>query len=255
VSLRHVLRRRDGLSAAERARMLELMQLCYDNVDAARFHQDLDNKQHVITLVNDGGELMGFSTIRIAEELLDGRRVDILFSGDTVIHPDNWGTKALQKGFLAFVLRHKLAHPRRPLYWLLLSKGYKTYLLLTNNFPTSFPRTGYAPSSSLRALRDRVATAWWGREYDATTELLRFEVPRDRVKHGVAPVDPETRGNADVAFFLEKNPRWSEGDELVCLALIDWGLPVRFTWKQVRRMFPSRALAAPAAERSPRRLS
>ena len=148
-ALRHVLRSRASLSDAEQARMLSLMQLCYDNVDPTRFVADLANKRDVIVLVDGDGTIMGFSTVRIAEEMLEGRRVDILFSGDTVIHPDCWGAKALQWGFLAYTLRHKLRRPWRPLYWLLLSKGYKTYLLLTNNFPTAFPRRGHAAPAPL----------------------------------------------------------------------------------------------------------
>jgi hypothetical protein len=235
-ALRHVLRSRASLTDSERARMLSLMQLCYDNVDPARFRSDLENKRDVIVLVDGDGTIMGFSTVRIAEEMLDGRRVDILFSGDTVIHPDCWGAKALQWGFLAYTLRHKLRRPWRPLYWLLLSKGYKTYLLLTNNFPTAFPRRAHAAPDSLVALRNKVATDWWGSEYDASTEILTWADARDRVRSGVAALDAQTLAHPDIAWFVEKNPRWSEGQELVCFAEIDFALGARWIAKTVRRM-------------------
>lgn len=243
--LRFTLRRRDSLDAAARARMLELMELCYENVDAARFAEDLDAKHHVIMLLDGAGTLQGFSTIRMATETLGGRPVDVLFSGDTVIHPDHWGAKALQRGFIAFALAHKLRHPRRRLFWLLLSKGYKTYLLLTNNFPSAFPRVDVTPPAQLRALRDRIACAWWGHEYDPATELLRFTVPRDHVRTAVAALDPAARRHADVAYFLDKNPRWAQGDELVCLAEIDLLLPWRFFTKDLGRRLrsPGNALA------------
>ena len=209
MKLRHRIVKREALDDAARARMLELMQLCYENVEPARFFSDLDNKQHVMLVVDEHGRLQGFSTIRVAEEQLDGRRVDILFSGDTVVHPDCWGAKALQRGFIEFSVRHKLKHPWRPLYWLLLSKGYKTYLLLANNFPHAFPSRASSSSPvapGLRALRDRIATQWWGADYDAAAEVVRFAVARDRVKTGVAPIDPGTLAAPDVAFFVEKNP-------------------------------------------------
>ena len=249
-SLRHSLRARASLLEPERQRMLALMQLCYDNVDATRFFLDLDAKRDVIILrdvspdvsrdassdvSSDASAIMGFSTVRIAEELCQGRRVDILFSGDTVIHPDCWGAKALQWGFLEYTLRHKLKNPWRPLYWLLLSKGYKTYLLLTNNFPTAFPRRQTNPPAPLRSLRDKVATQWWGSDYDVTTEVVRFAASRDRVRHGVAALDPSTLAHPDVAFFVDRNPRWAEGDELVCFAEIDFALAARWLVKTVRR--------------------
>ena len=238
--LRHRILRRDRIDDATRARMFELMQLCYENVDRARFDHDLDEKHHVIFLVDERGDVMGFSTIRIANETLDERRVDILFSGDTVVHPDCWGAKALLSGVRAFTIKHKLRRPWRPLYWLLLSKGYKTYLLLANNFPTAFPRRQTAPdrkppSPSLIALRDRLASAWWGHDYSASTSVLRFAIARDRVKQGVAPIGAETSANEDVAFFVENNPRWADGDELVCMAEIDFMLGVRWFSKQLRR--------------------
>lgn len=243
-TLKHVLRPRESLNDVERARMLSLMQLCYDNVDPARFHSDLENKRDVIVLVDDDGTIMGFSTVRIAEELLDGRRVDILFSGDTVIHPDCWGAKALQWGFLAYTLRHKLRRPWRPLYWLLLSKGYKTYLLLTNNLPTAFPRRAHVAPDSLVALRNKVANDWWGSEYDATTEILTWADARDRVRSGVAALDAQTLAHPDIAWFVEKNPRWSEGQELVCFAEIDFALGARWIAKTVRRMGGKKKRAA-----------
>jgi hypothetical protein len=248
VSLRQSIVARAQLGAQDRERMFALMALCYDNVERERFLADLDHKHSVIVMRDRAGVLQGFSTIRMAQEQLEGRRVKIMFSGDTVIHPDHWGTKALQRGFLSFVMREKLREPRVPLYWLLLSKGYRTYLLLTNNFPVSFPRRDYTPSSALVALRDRVARAWWGDEYDVTTEILRFTTPRDRVKAGVAPVDTALLENADIAFFLTKNPGAPQGDELVCLAEVDFGLPVRFTLKQLGRLL--RPLTGPLRART-----
>lgn len=249
-ALRHSLRARASLSTDERARMLALMQLCYDNVDPDRFFIDLDNKRDVIVLLDPAqrgaSAIMGFSTVRIAEEELQGRRVDILFSGDTVIHPDCWGAKALQWGFLAYTLRHKLKSPWRPLYWLLLSKGYKTYLLLTNNFPTAFPRRSAAPPAPLRALRDKVAVQWWGGDYDLASEVVRFAQARDRVRNGVAALDPATLVHPDVAFFVERNPRWADGDELVCFAEIDFALGVRWINKTMRRAFRLSPTTSPA---------
>jgi hypothetical protein len=253
--LRHRIVRRADLDEETRARMFELMQLCYDNIDRARFFADLDAKRDVIALIDDHRpeglrhQLMGFSTVRIARERLRGRDVDILFSGDTVIHPDCWGAKALQSGFLAYTVKHKLRRPWRPLYWLLLSKGYKTYLLLANNFPTAFPRRDtapdrIAPAHDLVQLRDRLASSWWPNEFDAASGIVRFA--RDRVKNGVAPIDPETLAHPDVAFFVENNPRWADGDELVCFAEIDFALGVRWFAKQARRTFGGSRTLAPA---------
>ena len=201
--------------------MLELMHLGYENVNDERFVRPPE-QQHVIFLVDESGRVQGFSP-SASPKRRSGKRVDILFSGDTVVHPDWWGSKALQNAFLSFTVRHKRKNPRRRLYWLLVSMSYKTYLLLTNNFPTAFPRRATTPPPSLIALRDRVAHAWWGSEYDERSEILRFAVPRDRVKHGAArsilrrsrtPTSPTS--SAESAMGRRR--------ELVCFAEIDFGL-------------------------------
>ncbi len=234
-ALRHSVVARAQLSAVDRGRMLALMQLCYDDVDAQRFSADLDNKHYVIVVHDSGGALCGFSTVRMTRELLDGRPVQMMFSGDTVLHPDHWGSKIMQRGFVRFVLRAKMRAPTLPLYWLLLSKGYRTYLLLANNFPTALPRHDQSPPPALVELRDRVAFAWWGSQYDASAQVLRYQGAHDRVKQGVAPIDAQLMAHPDIGFFARMNPHHARGDELVCLALIDVWLPARFFVKQLRR--------------------
>src|SRR5262245_52304744 len=92
--------RQHTLSGETRARMLALMQLCYEGMDAERFHRDLARKQHVILLLDRAtGELVGFSTIQVQQERVGGDVADVLFSGDTVLHPDYWGQKALDAAF------------------------------------------------------------------------------------------------------------------------------------------------------------
>ena len=208
---------RASLGVDERARMLALMHACYDGVDDARFAADLDDKQSVIVLRDARGGLVGFSTLKVYEEEHDGRRVDVVFSGDTVIDPAHWGSKALQTAFGWYCLARLLRRPLRPLYWLLLSKGFRTYLLAVNYFPRTFPKRGATPPSSLIALRDRIAGRQWPDAYDAARGVLRFPEQRERVRQALAPPTPETLAQPDVAFFHDNNPGHARGDELVCL--------------------------------------
>lgn len=211
--------RRSRLSAAQRAEMLALMQHCYTGVEPQRFFADLDAKAHVILLTAArGGRLAGFSTIRMARATCAGRPVDVLFSGDTVIHPDFWGQKALQQAFLTFAIGQRLRAPHRPLYWLLLTKGYRTYLLLTNHFPRAFPRYDADLRPEERALAGALAAAWWPDAWDPTRGVLHFPGGHDRVAVGVAPLEGAVADNPHVRFFCAANPGHADGDELVCLA-------------------------------------
>ncbi len=216
---------RESLTEAQRAQMLALMQLCYTNVSAERFASDLDGKQYVILLHARRGELAGFSTVRVAEERAGDRVVEVVYSGDTVIHPDWWGQKVLQVYFGRFLLARKLRNPARPLHWLLLSGGYKTYLLAVNYFPRTLPRRDWTPPPGRADFLRELATRWFGTQYDARKGTLRFHGVHYRVRDGIAPIDREAAAHPHIAWFAERNPGHVDGEELVCLVEIrGWDL-------------------------------
>lgn len=211
---------RESLSGEQRARMLALMQTCYAGVSAERFTRDLDDKQYVILLhERRTGDLVGFSTVRIAEEPMDGGRVaEIIFSGDTVIHPDYWGQKELQMRFTRLLVQRKLRRPWRPLLWMLLSAGYKTYLLAVNHLPRTVPRHDWEPPAERLASLNALATRWFGEQFNADRGTVRFADAHYRVREGVSPIDREAAVHPDIAYFARRNPGHVEGEELVCLA-------------------------------------
>ncbi len=210
---------RAAVDGGRRGEMLALMERCYEGVTPARFAADLDDKQHVILVTERRtGRLVGFSTVRVAEERLEGRPVDIVYSGDTVLHPDWWGAKAIQVAFARFVLARKLSRPSRPCLWLLLSGGYRTYLIMVNHLPRAFPSRRYEPTTAQRAFLDRVARAWFGAHYDPVRGVVRFGPGHYRVRQDVVPLRADTVAHPDVAYFLARNPGHAAGDELVCLA-------------------------------------
>ncbi len=210
---------RDALTERQRAQMLSLMQVCYAGVSAERFARDLDDKQYVILLsASRTGELVGFSTLRVVEERMGGRAVEIVFSGDTVIHPDYWGQKELQVRFTRFLLQRKLRHPLRPLFWLLLSAGYKTYLLAVNHFPRTVPRHDWEPPAERRDFLNALTGRWFGEQFDADKGTVRFADAHYRVREGVSPIDREAAQHPHIAYFARKNPGHVEGEELVVLA-------------------------------------
>lgn len=206
------------LDGPARDRMFSLMERCYDGMQRERFDVDLDGKQYVILLTDiDTGELAGFSTISLRDVPHRGRTVEVLFSGDTVIHPDYWGQKALDMAFARFLLWRKVRRPWKPLYWLLLSAGYKTYLIIINYFSTAFPRRGETPAEDDQSFVDGLCRSWWGEQYDPAARVVRMS-GHYHVRQGVAPIDAQALAHPDIAFFAESNAGHVHGDELVCLA-------------------------------------
>lgn len=231
--------RRAQLTAAQRESMWQLFSHYYDNVDARSFATDLDEKSHVVLLEDlSTGCLGGFSTIVLEPEQVRGRRAQVLFSGDTIVARRYWGDKALHKQFVYFLIRCKLSKPFTPLYWLLISKGYKTYLLLARNFPIYYPRVDQQTPSDYSRLIDRVCQRRFGDAWRPSEGVVRFSQCHGRLRHGVAPIRTAHLKQPDIEFFMTQNPGHAEGNELACVGVVTSSLFLRFLWRTVLRQRP-----------------
>ena len=224
------------LAPADIAAMYHLFAAHYDCTDAASFASDLAEKSHVI-LFHDGARLCGFSTLTLLALEPNGSTpaCSILFSGDTIITPDYWGEQALALAFCRFVGGLKAAQPAVPLYWLLISKGYRTYrylhLFARHYWPHYWPHrpdtqatTANATATDdtqLELILHRAASQKFGTAWDRATGLIRFPQSHGQLRPDLALVRPHLREHTDIAFFLEKNLRYAQGEELACITLLD----------------------------------
>jgi len=195
-----------------------LFERAYEGADRARFASDLAEKQLVILLRDrDSGALKGFSTV-LLQELRGERPAVVVYSGDTVIDREYWGQKQLQMAFATLLLRLKLRSPRRRVYWFLISKGYRTYLLLANAFTRAVPRFDRPPDVELQRHLHELASIRFGAQYDRASGVIRYDTAHERVREGLAPITDRHRRNPHVQFFVQCNPGHALGDELACLA-------------------------------------
>lgn len=226
------------LSAKTRDAMWGVFERYYAGTERETFDRDLATKQNVVLLSDSGdGSLQGFSTLEVYDQEIEGKRVVAIFSGDTIVDRDYWGQKALQTAFFFFILRKKIENPNTSLYWFLISKGYKTYLLLSRNFVEYWPRHDKPTSQEAATLMDVLAGRKFGSLWDPSAGILRMEGRDGRLKQGVAPVDQEALGQADIRFFVTKNPGYVVGDELVCLGLVDKTFALAYAKKRFVRAF------------------
>lgn len=204
-----------SLDAAVRDSAFELFSQSYAGFNRERFELDLAEKQLVILLTDSATKaLKGFSTVHVGV----GPQATVVFSGDTVVDREYWGQKQLQTAFARILLTLKLRAPHRPLYWFLISKGWRTYLLLANGFAKAVPRCDRPDDPILRGALDALATERFGAQYDSATSIIRYATEHERVREGLAPVPPSLRQHPHVRFFLDRNPGHYRGDELACLA-------------------------------------
>jgi len=231
-----------GLAPSIKDGMWSVFNRYYADITRSKFEQDLANKRDVILLIDDGdGSIQGFSTLEIYERKKEGRSFVSVFSGDTVIDGDYWGQSALQREFVRYVIRLKLKNPFRAVYWFLISKGYKTYLLLSRNYWTYWPRWDRLTPDWESSLIADLAQEKYGEAFQANTGILHFENSEGHLKTGVAPIKSQLLKQPDIRFFCDQNPGHAMGDELCCLGKVDALLWLKFSLRLIKKLFrPSR---------------
>ena len=202
------------LTPDDRARLFAIHARHYEAVDEATFAGDLATKQWVV-LVRDGADTVcGFSTLRTFAVAFRGRVVRLIYSGDTVIARTHWGSQALPLRWIEFAGRIKSGAPDTPLFWLLTTKGDRTYRYLAA-FAHRFHPDWRAPTPGwAEELGALVGKAAFGARFDPGAGVVRGGGGALRAEYRVPPARLR---RADVAFFEARNPHHAEGDELVCL--------------------------------------
>ncbi len=229
-------RRVSTLDVPTRAAMWALYESFYLRVDARSFDADLSEKDHVI-LVRDAGDgsVQGFTTLRVYRHRGPEGPCVIVFSGDTIIAPRYHGQTALQRAFVRYVMATVVREWRLPVYWFLISKGVRTYLLLSRNFLSYWPRHDAPTPPAMRTLIDELANDRFGAAYQRDLGLVRWQPPGPCLAAGVAPLDPQALARPDVRFFLSVNPGAEEGDELCCLGRVDLAMGANYLKRLVKR--------------------
>lgn len=184
------------------------------------FQRDLKNKNWVI-LLRDGQtrELEGFSTLALYETEINNQRLSVVYSGDTIIRREYWGTPELPRSWIHTVLEKSRNMPQ-PLYWLLISSGYKTYRFLTVFYKEFYPRYDKATPPEMQALLEQLALQRFGSDYLCEEGVVRFKDGATPLRDGLAEVTDERLHDPHVAFYISKNPGYVRGDELVCITRI-----------------------------------
>lgn len=213
---------RVALSPATVDEMMQLFEEHYELTCPDSFRRDLAEKDQVVLLRDEvSGALQGFSTLAIYTSSVLGHTVGVVYSGDTIIRPAFWGTPALPSLWIKRVLALAAEMPQ-PVYWLLISSGYKSYRFLPVFYREFYPRYDCPTPPDLQAIMDQLAQDRFGDQYNAATGIVRFAGGGTPLRSGVADVNEERQRNAHIRFFIERNPGHAQGDELVCLTQISW---------------------------------
>lgn len=202
-----------------REQMLGLYASLYELPSRELFLEDLEAKDEVL-LLWQGEELVGFSSFAAYPFPWAGQILRVVFSGDTVVRRDHWGQQALAPAWIRRIGRLQQEHPGERLLWFLVVKGHRTFRYLPA-FCLHFHPHWERDTEELRPLADALARQRFGDDYDAAQGVVAFPSSRGHLRPEVARPTDEERRHPAVAFFLERNPGYQEGHELVCLFPFD----------------------------------
>jgi hypothetical protein len=206
---------RRELSAAHKTAMFHLLEQHFEGVTPEQFARDLAEKNLALLLERDN-ELVGFSTLLAYTSTLEDISVNVIYSGDTIVSPEAWGTTALPRGWVAGVETLRAQLPPGRCFWLLLTSGFRTYRFLPVFWREFFPRFDAATPDFMQRLLDQLAQQRFGAQFDRGAGVVRFASPQ-RLRNGLQEIPNGRERDPHIAFFLARSPGHAAGDELVCL--------------------------------------
>lgn len=196
----------------EKIQMLELMNEFYDDVFEEVFYKDLMDKDHCIMLYNEEGIVKGFSSQKEITLNVGGKMIRGVFSGDTIIDKDYWGSLDLYREFARRFIKED-----EDFYWFLISKGYKTYKMLPVFFRNFYPNYKNQTPAFEKEIMDTFGQTLYAKDYDKESGIIKYKDLKDKLKSGVADITQRQLRDKDIKCFLAKNPNYGDGDDLVCL--------------------------------------
>jgi hypothetical protein len=206
---------RSALSAEHKSGMFQLLARHFQGATPDQFARDLAEK-NLVLLLQRGEILVGFSTLLAYTTDFETEALNVIYSGDTIVAPEAWGTTALPRAWVAGVETLRATLPSARCFWLLLTSGFRTYRFLPLFWNEFFPRFDAPTPPGTQRLLYQLARERFGSQYDSRAGIVRFANPQC-LRDGLAQIPQGRDHNPHVQFFLSRNPGHAQGDELVCL--------------------------------------
>ena len=206
---------RSELTPGQKSEMFQLLSRHFDGVTPGQFARDLAEK-NLILLLQRGETLVGFSTLLSYSTVFEKEPINVIYSGDTIVTPEAWGTMTLPRAWVAGVQTLRAGLPPGRCFWLLLTSGFRTYRFLPVFWREFYPRFDAPMPPQTQRLLLALARDRFGSQFDAVTGVVRFNSPQ-KLREGLNQVPSNRETDSHISFFLAANPGWANGDELVCI--------------------------------------
>ena len=197
------------LTSLQIEEMFALMLESYEGVLRNTFVRDLQQKDFVL-LLEQGQEIIGFTTIQTYTEIWKQKICHIVFSGDTIVKASFRHNPLIWMSFGRWMLEYSYG---KNLFWFLISKSFRTYRYLIQNFKEFYPSI-QGQDLEMKGLATKLAKNKYPHQFDEKTMVIKAKVGSQYLKHDQ---QPHYRASDQEIYYYEMNPGFMAGDELVCL--------------------------------------
>jgi hypothetical protein len=230
------------LNPRELQRIVALYLQHYDAADEKQVITDLESKREIL-LLESKNAIVGFTSLQLFKHQWQNQPIRVVFSGDTVVDRSHWGQQALAYRWIRRIDEIKHEAPEIKLYWFVIIKGHRTYKYLPT-FACSFYPHWSIDRTDLKPLADYLALDMFGKAYNSDNGVIEFDHSRGHLKPSIAEPTPEEKKKHAVRFFLERNPNYRIGHELVCLCELERSNMKPFTRRLLQYRQPDELAAS-----------
>ncbi len=216
----------------------KLMEMHYENIKFEKFLADLNEKDEVFVIYEDS-LVRGFSTIKKIKLEIDSDVIIGIFSGDTIIEKGYSWSMEFQKEWIKYCLKEREKNKQNNIktYWFLISKGIKTYMYLPLYFNKFYPNKNENATEIEIKIIDKYATLLYEERYVKEKGIIKNNGNNDHLKEDIIVLSEKKKENEDIKYFVNKNPGYLYGDELVCLTEISEENLTKFGKRVIKNMF------------------
>jgi hypothetical protein len=205
----------NDISTDQKSECFRLFKEYYDNTSESNFLNDLNEKDGILLVQDEEDQIIAFSTYKVEKTMVDAKKIHCLFSGDSIVHERYWGQHFVIS-FVGYLFMTLINKGYENLYWMLISKGYKTYMYLPLIFNEYYPSYRYETPSELKKIMDVFYSQKYGRNYKSANSIIMSD--NDYLKPEFNNVNQNKSSNKDILFFQQMNPNHIIGHELTCIA-------------------------------------
>lgn len=184
------------------------------------------------------GELCGMSLVSAWAAEHAGRPFRVIWTGAALLKPEYRGINALHRAGLWRLARERARHPLARILWFFDTFSVKSYVMLPRNELFEYwPRLDRPTPEWEQGVIDTLCRAAAPDAWDPVRGVIGCQ--GRRLKPGVADAPPD-HPDPHVRFFLERNPRYREGERLPCLVPLTPRNVASIITSGVRRMLRRR---------------